>query len=169
MLFYELRSDRKNILSEIVKPSPTKIVKETPLNSTFFWSVTDQFSLPQHKEINSTCRFKSQIEGVDIPEKGFGNVTKDLNDKECSTNSQITLDHVPVIRAPSIPFVAGQIRNSVQTWNHVATSDAVYQRKNFFESQNQKLKRPSKDDIEYDAPKRKGPKHLKSFASGTLR
>ena len=50
------------------------------------------------------------------------------------------------------------------TWNHIATTDKAFKKRIFLEEQsrNEKLKRKraSRDDIEYDAPKRKGFKKM---------
>lgn len=52
----------------------------------------------------------------------------------------------------------------VSTWNHVATSDAIFERRLYLDdiqrAEKLKRKRASKEDMEYDAPKRKGSKRF---------
>lgn len=62
--------------------------------------------------------------------------------------------------APHTSFLPNlQVPEVIQTWPHVATSEAIYERKVYIRGlEAVKRKRPGRDDMEYDAPSRKGSK-----------
>ena len=173
MLIYE-RDIHSN--TEVKVPIISEVKIETPLNSTIPWIVENIAAVRgKHSLLNSTLGFRvietlmvdNSVKALEVEDKKVDkkieerqNHVKPL-DYESEKNQQ---SHFMNHRKDSFLEELKKEEKSILSWNHVATSDKAFKKRLYLDelSTNEKLKRKraSKEDMEYDAPKRKGFKKL---------
>ncbi|KAJ3347755.1 Ubiquitin carboxyl-terminal hydrolase 36 [Kappamyces sp. JEL0680] len=156
VLFYE-KMDVPNPVPPLVPRSvPNDPSSRQLLNSTFFWTESPLSPAHRHNNkieaLNATISFR------------VTNVAASTNDQDATPPASSGGAAVAPEKHILPRDLFSATSSTLPTWNHLSTSDSVYERQRFLSSQDnlaQKRKRASKEEMEYDRPRRKGPKHLR--------
>jgi hypothetical protein len=123
---------------------------------------SDEQPNPKHPEVSVNATgswmvesFKLEVDVVHEKVPAKENITRNVPVLETTTKS-VEAPKKPIAKNPAeLSKIFGE--SPINTWDHLATSNIVYERSQQLEHDEtqQRMKRPSKEEIMYDQPRRK--------------